>query len=156
MIGRSVSVSFSLLLPHLSISKHNAWFMIHKREKTHDNHAKLQFMNGSNFDKLSKRMHIRPMTKNWPFGFTDKNSVVREVQNEVRQVSFLFAKSYLGSRKTHLCSPSQSWVRQLKFGSPTQNSPNCSPSRLSPSVGPCTPFKYFDRYGSLIPAWNSN
>ena len=46
-------------------------------------------------------------------------SFVREVQNEVRQVSFLFAKSYLGSRKTHLCSPSQSWVRQLKFGSPT-------------------------------------
>ena len=34
--------------------------MIHKREKTKDNHAKLEFMNGSNFVKLSKRMHIWP------------------------------------------------------------------------------------------------
>ena len=29
--------------------------MTHKREKSNDNHAKLQFMNGSNFVKLSKR-----------------------------------------------------------------------------------------------------
>ena len=58
-----------------------------------------------------------------------------------------------------MCSPSQSWVRQLKFGSPTQNSPNFSPSRLSPkeitllvgisasgqSLQPCFVLKHFPR-----------
>ena len=45
-----VSVSFSLSLPNLSISKHNSWFMIHIRTKSKDYNAKLQFMNGSKFE----------------------------------------------------------------------------------------------------------
>ena len=40
MIGRSVSVSFSLTLPNISISLHKSWFMIHKREKWHGNSCK--------------------------------------------------------------------------------------------------------------------
>ena len=44
-----------------------------------------------------------------------------------------FAKSHFCSPNTRLCSPSHSQVRQLKLGSPTQNSPNCSPSRPDPT-----------------------
>ena len=53
---------YSRIFQYQSIT-HGLWFI--EEKKTHDNHAKLQFMNGSNFVKLSKRMHIRPHDKSY-------------------------------------------------------------------------------------------
>ena len=103
MIGRSVSVSFSLTLPNISISLHKSWFMIHKREKWHGNSCKTTIykwfefcqnsettnQNDSRDTKMARRFAILTNSKCSNFVKLSKRMHIRPHDNRLPRMYFV-------------------------------------------------------------------